>query len=420
MKISLLMALLLILPLAGQGQGVEAVWLVGFGGDAMLPLLDGGVLEVRLGEAVWLKLMGRNGTVTRASPEGDGGAHPLLDGHATPLPPFDRTGLWSITTDDGKTLKVRVEAPPENIPITLQTMIRSNGELEMTIQQPNRGYAFFEVIGDGSEIYNPGGEVILWLDDGLAGSFRVVLVRPGGPLTYQGLLGGRPYKVTIPPLVGVYELRAVDVGGRSGLVFRLPQWGAVGPGGLEPLRLGHYLVQVSVVRGEGYSLILERAISVVSPDLNPAILSSKVVLHPDTVHAGVPVVVGDDLGAVRRVVVLPPVAWLRVFDTVHGEYLNGLELEIDNADYGNVGNSILLAYWKTLTIDRYSSGETITPVRNATVRAIATGSRTEPAQIFLSPGARVDLPVQLFRLYLELVFPNGTIYDGVVALEVGR
>ncbi|MEM4298433.1 MAG: hypothetical protein QW815_08715, partial [Nitrososphaerota archaeon] len=119
MKISLLMALLLILPLAGQGQGVEAVWLVGFGGDAMLPLLDGGVLEVRLGEAVWLKLMGRNGTVTRASPEGDGGAHPLLDGHATPLPPFDRTGLWSITTDDGKTLKVRVEAPPENIPITL-------------------------------------------------------------------------------------------------------------------------------------------------------------------------------------------------------------------------------------------------------------------------------------------------------------
>jgi hypothetical protein len=418
MRLLLLVALVVLALPTVYGQAGEAVWLVGFGGEMMLPLLDGGELNARLGESVYLRILGRNGSVTITSPNGTVGSKNLVDGAAYLAANLDTTGAYTIETDDGRTIIIRVEEDEPSIPITVSTTILSNGLVEMTLQQPIRGYALFLSSG-GIETYRPGEDVTIPLEGNVTGPFKVSLLRPGGPLTYRGRLAGTPYTLTIPLLVAEYTPRIADIEGRKIIVFKLPEWGKPGPAGLKPLHLGPLIVQVSAFTGMGYTMILEKTIIVVSPALDPDHLARTIHFNASEGIKDFEVIVGGDLGSVKHVTVKPPIARVKIFDTVHREYVRDARLDLPNSDYSTEDDWLLLSYYRSVTFSGYRESEVLEPVRNASIGVISNGFRAEPLEVSLRPGLMVELPVKLYRLYVDLLFPDGTPFEGEALIEVG-
>ncbi len=411
-----LLLMVLVLPTV-YGQGGEVIWLIGFGGEIMLPLLDGGELEARHGETVYLRILGRDGSVTVTAPDQTVIEKELRDGVADPTLTLSTPGTYTIRTDDGQTLTIKAGTAP-SIPIVLSTEILPNGLVEISLQQPSRGYVLFQSSHGGSDIYRPGETMMILLETDLTGPYKVSLLRPGGPLVYRGQMAGRPFTLTTPLLVAEYTVRVVESDGRKGLVIKLPGLGEPGPGGLEPLRLGPLIIQVSAFTGLEYSRIMEKMILVVSPSLNPSQLSTAIRFNASEGVKAYQVVVGDELGGSTYVTVMPPLAWVKVYDILHKTYLQDARIGLSNSESRSEGETILLTYFSLYTFSEYQDFQILTPTRKASIEVLSMGFKTEPVEATLQPGITIELPVTLYHLYVDLVFPNGTSFPGEALIEI--
>ncbi|GBC68637.1 hypothetical protein HRbin01_00320 [archaeon HR01] len=407
----LLLAATLVLPF--QAGGGAKTWLVGFGGELMLPYLDGGVLEARTGWALSVRVLGGNGSLTVDPPDGPLRQLQIIDGGVESFI-LDSPGDWGLTTDEGYRLTVRVQ-PVLKPAITVLTTPLSNGTVEVVLRQPPRGYAFFEGAG-GEQIHHPGDEVEISLESNSTGPYMVNLLEPQQAITYTGLLQGTPYTLTMPRLVASQLLYPDQ---RRLLVFRLPGEGETGPGGLVPLGLGRYTVQISAFTGSGYEPLQETEVTVVSRELDVSRLSSRARFDAVEGMSVFKVLVGDEEGGVTEVFLHPPLAWIKVVDSVHNETVANVGVQLSNTLYRGLGAEVLVVYESVTSFTEYSAGMSLKPVRNASFPLTVNGFPTKPLNIYFTPGTRYIIPVQLYKLSTTFHRPDNRPYPGPVTVEIG-
>ncbi|MEM2238095.1 MAG: hypothetical protein QXR26_05805 [Candidatus Caldarchaeum sp.] len=417
--LSFLLALSLVFTnIAYVEQALTQYWLVGFGGEQMLPLLDGGILTARVGESLTVRLMGRDGSVTLTSPRGLMDRVFIQDGALKVLKKFtfNDVGEWILTTDNGLNLIVIVEAPVFKPSVTVSVFVE-NSEIIMSASAPPQSFALFQAQSDDM-VFTPGANIQLTLENLNTPLLRFDLVRKAERIRYSGRLQGTPYGIELDQLVLSQVVQGRGRGGLMSFSINLPDEGSSGPSGLRVLSYGQHVVRL-VTLGDS-RVVYEREITIVPKNLGGFKGLAKTVRagFREAFEKNYTLVVGDELGNVWLLKLKPPLAVLRVYDSQHSVYVEDYQLILEGSSWHKLGGETLLAFYNILTVSDYSNGSSVNPSRTANVRLGFKGWVADVTQVEIKSGQYLDIYVNLFRFLPRLVYPNGTIHQGPRIVEI--
>ncbi len=385
----------------------------------MLPLLDGGAVSVRVGESLIVRLMGRDGYLTLTSPQGFVDKLFVKDGLPKVLKKFtvEDVGEWVLSTDDGQNLTVVVERPVYKPSLTVNVRLEGSAVV-MTVSTPPQTYAFFIEAQGGNNVFTPNSVIQLELEDVNATLLRFDLLRKTNRLKYGGRLQGTPYYVEIDQLVMSQVIRGRRHGDAMSFAVTLPAEGAAGPSGLRVLSYGQHIVRL--ISLEGNRVVYEGEITIVPEKINRIKGLTRTVKMDfwDAFGKNYTLVVGDELGNVWFLSLVPPLAVLKVFDNFHNQLVGEYKLLLDNSSTYKMGEQTILAFINSLAITSYDNGSVIKPTRTADVRLEFEGAVVDLTSVEMRPGESYTLDVRLQSLLIRLVYPNGTIHQGQRTVDI--
>ncbi|MEM2720102.1 MAG: hypothetical protein QXU49_04890 [Candidatus Caldarchaeum sp.] len=417
--ISLLLVFSLVLANAAYvDHALSQYWLIGFGGEQMLPFLDGGVLTARIGESLTVRLMGRNGAVTIKSPQGLTDTVFVQDGTPRVLKKFTSSdvGEWSITTDDGLNLVVAVEQPVFKPSATISFSMEGN-DVVMSGSAPPQGFILFQAQSDG-RVFTPGSKIEIALETVNTSMLRFDLLRNVDRISYGGRLHGTPYSLELDQLVLSQVVQGRRRGGLMTFSINLPKAGVSGPSGLRVLSYGQHIARL-VTLGES-RVVYQTEITIIPESLSSLKDLTKTVRASfwEAFERNYTVVVGDELGNVWLLNLRPPLAALKVYDSQHNLHVDEYELFLEGSTGHKVGGETLLTFYNSLDVSDYWNGSFVSPSRTADIRLGFKGAVADVKQLELKPGYRLNINLNLLRLVPRLVYPNGTLHQGPRTLEI--
>ncbi|MEM4154841.1 MAG: hypothetical protein QXW52_08505 [Candidatus Caldarchaeum sp.] len=410
----LLVLSMLLSSLFYVNQAPPHFWLVGLGGEEMLPLLDGGVLTARVGESLAVRLMGRDGRLNVFSPQGDVRETFIRDGLLTVLKKFtvDDVGEWVVETDEGARLTIVVEDPQLKPPVSLNVWIENTTVVATVATSPNAFALFMD--GRGEDVYTPGSTLLMNIQGLNVQVVRFDLLKKADRIRYAGKLNQLQYTVELDQVV---SSQFVQVRGGS-VSLQIPAKDFSGPQGLRVLGYGQYVARL-VATGDN-RLIAEREITVVPErfrGFGGLSRSVRVDLH-QAMSRNFTLVVGNELGDVRVLQLRLPVTVFNVYDRTHSQRIDRYQLFLENSSSQKTGDTTLLAFYNSLSIQDYENNTYLEPSRISTFTLAFDGHVVEYNNFKFSPGVPTTIDLNLYSLVLRLVYPNGSVHRGTRVVEV--
>jgi len=413
---NILLLTLLILSVQPHAE-LQAVWLIGYGGEQMLPFLDGGSLSFNVGETLAVKLLGRNGFLELKSPSGAVERFYVPDGSPRQLRSFTAAdvGEWVLTTDNGLTTHVKVEDIVVKPGFTVSISLTPE-EVKFDAYALTQGFALF-VDEKWVDVVCAGSSVEIRLDNINMSLARFDLLRRAGPLVYSGLLQQKPYSITIDQLVMSKLVQSKAENNTSIFTVTLPEAFSGGPSGLRPLSYGPHVVRL--VSTTDNRVLYEKEVVVVPKSLNtlPGLSRVMGVSFEAAATKNQTLIIGNPLGDVWFVNLRPPAATVTFYDKTHEEVLEDYSLNMPDSSWTRIGGLARVVYVNNLVVTEYNNLSYVTPVREGEIDVKLPGASVKVPVVFF-PGAHLNITLNLHRVVFQLVYPNNSIYRGQRFLEI--
>jgi hypothetical protein len=216
---------------------------VGYGGEIMLPLLDGANFSFYIGEELWVMATGET-MMWLSSP--DGNVSDVVWANLGPqmLKAFteqDSVGSWSLglnTPEGPETATIDLRKYAASGPAELSFNLEGDN-VSTSIEKDSQSLAAFVSEG-GSSAVSPGETVGLEFGTSRSGLANIRILS-GEEETIEGKSDNVSQIVEVSPLVANFTVEVVE----GHLEFNFPKIHEVGPGGLFPLRYGSITVEAS-------------------------------------------------------------------------------------------------------------------------------------------------------------------------------
>jgi hypothetical protein len=408
--------ILLILSLQPHAE-LQAVWMIGYGEEQMLPLLEGGSLSFSVGETLVVKLLGRNGFLELKPPSGAAERFYVPDGYPRELRRFTPAdvGEWVLTTDDGLTTRIKVEDIERMPSFTVSTNLKPE-EVVFAASASTQGYALF-MDNKWVDVVTAGSPVEIRLESLNISLARFDLLRNAGPLSYSGLLQRKPYSITIDQLVMSKLVQSKTVNNTSVFTVTLPEAGSVGTSGFRQLSYGPHVMRL--VSTTDNRVLYEKEVVVVPKSLNvlPGLSRSVRIDFGTAAAKNLTLVVGNSLGDVWFVILRPPAATVSLYDSNHAEVLKNYSLSTPGPSWTDKDGLTKVIYFNNLVITDYSNLTYVIPRWEGEVFVKLPGASVKVPVAF-SPGVHLNITLSLNRVVFRLIYPNGSIHVGPRSLEL--
>lgn len=413
--LALFLAVLFLSPL--HVHGITNYWLIGYGGNYMLPFLDGGVLEYGVGQSIFVKVVGRNGYVTLFSPTGAIERIQLTDGRKTLLRKFGFAdiGEWTVVNDEGYSVKAIVK-PPNLMPTVTLYFSLENSRIVMRAQTPGQTFALF-LEGRSDSVKAAGSTLRIGVRGFNETRVKAEIISSQQPIVYSGSLKGVGYGLEIEQLVSSEIVSGRLVNGSAVFSVKIPKEGEE-VSGLKPIGVGMHKIRLSslstrnVVYEADFIIIpsSRRNLEGLSPSLT--------VDFWEAMEKNYTLVVGDETGTLWTLHIRPPAAVFRLYDVEHKRYHIGSDVLIADGSTKRIDNQFITLFMNTYEIVDYVNNSAFIPTREL-VPTISFGAVTiTSSPITVKSGDLVELSLSLYQAGLELIFPNGTVYHGPRTVEV--
>ena len=370
--------------------------MIGYSGFNLLPFVDNGVLELQIGEGLWVASVGGDSRVTLISPRGSEltaiiGSEPRL------LRVFKEDsprGTWILRTDEGE----------------LHILLRDPGNESPRIEYGFSGENLMAKIINGSEavFLNPPDSKMTLIIAGTRNDIRLNYSIPDGEYAadimyprkfiYQGLLDGASYRFESESIVGRILIKIK--GGNASLT--LPELHSVGAGGLLPLRIGGAFMKLRLNEMESiYSpiYILDRRFE---GFMGRSVSRSMVVPLRDLSDFSISILLTAD-GEVRVIELKPPISIMRFYDPSHGA-LNNLTINVEGMLSTTLGDTSYILLKRIESLPRKS----LHPVQGV-VDIFVNGFKVGVISVSLRAGGVEKIPIKLHKLSITLVDQGGEV-----------
>ncbi|MEM1988136.1 MAG: hypothetical protein QW362_07060, partial [Candidatus Caldarchaeum sp.] len=127
---------------------------------------------------------------------------------------------------------------------------------------------------------------------------------------------------------------------------------------------------------------------------------------------------GNELGDVRVLQLRLPVTVFNVYDRTHSQRIDRYQLFLENSSSQKTGDTTLLAFYNSLSIQDYENNTYLEPSRISTFTLAFDGHVVEYNNFKFSPGVPTTIDLNLYSLVLRLVYPNGSVHRGTRVVEV--
>ncbi|MEM4573310.1 MAG: hypothetical protein QXF45_02055 [Candidatus Caldarchaeum sp.] len=398
-------------------SGLNDYWLIGFGGNVFLPFLDGGVLEYDVGESLAVKIVGRDGFVWVVSPAGVVEEVSVADGEGKVLKEFGfgDIGEWIVITDRNETMKVVVRPPVTRPSVQLSFSLEGN-EVKATALTSRQSFALFAE-GKSDTVKAAGSVVELKLPGINETRVKAEIYRVDQPIRYKGALSGIQYNVEVEQLVSSTILTGQRINGTTTFTVKIPDEEET-TSGIKPVGIG--LHRLRLVSASDRRLLYETELIVV-PSSKKNLEGLSRTLSVDFWEAfrrNYTLIVGDGVGTIWRITIRLPLVVFRIFDDEHRRYHVGAMIQIPDAYTRTIGSEIIAVFTTTLEITDYTNMSDFIPTRETAASISFDASSIETSSLTITAGDVIELGVSLYETTVELVFPNGTKYEGPQIIEI--
>jgi len=408
--------ILLILSLQPHA-GLQAVWMIGYGEEQMLPLLEGGSLTFSVGETLVVKLLGRNGFLELRSPSGAAERFYVPDGYPRELRSFTSAdvGEWVLTTDEGLTTRIKVEDIGLMPSFTVSTNLKPE-EVVFAASASTQGFALF-IDNKWVDVVPAGSPVEIRLESFNTSLARFDLLRKAGPLSYSGLLQQKPYSIVIDQLVMSKLVQSKTLNNTSVFTVTLPEAGSVGASGLRQLSYGPHVMRL--ISTTDNRVLYEKEVVVVPKSLNalPGLSRAVEIDFRTAAATNLTLVVGNSLGDIWFVILRPPAATVSLYDINHAIVLKNYSLSTPGFSSTGKDGLTKVIYSDTLVITDFSNLTYVFPRWEGEVFVKLPGASVRVPVAF-SPGVHLNITLSLNRVVFQLIYPNGSIHVGPRSLEL--
>ncbi|MEM3668926.1 MAG: hypothetical protein QW737_00110 [Nitrososphaerota archaeon] len=228
--------------------------LIGYGGDRMLPFIDGAELTFFVGEELELKTIGSSANITIIDPLYRRYEYFLEEGKKMKVLTFNASdvGTWLLRHSKLGTMSLKVidNYSPKDHYISIQKI--SDDVLRLSLE----GSAFIGFLAKSknvTKIMNPSKNLHITIPSGTT-HVRITL-EYNEPIELSGLIGDVQYHYKTDAVVSEYTNRfSKPIAEPIVINFEIPEVGKVGSGGIIPLRVGPIRLKV-VCTGTGSTIL---------------------------------------------------------------------------------------------------------------------------------------------------------------------
>lgn len=422
---TLVIILLITLVIASISPALaseEAMVFIGLGEEEFFPMIDGAELVVKTGESIYALSIGGLEELRLMSPSGSE-EKVILDGSVKLVKRFDERdeeGFWTLSTQKGVKINLIHRRPVDELKVAIDFRIKDTSTIVLELR-PERGvFAFFSYCCEGI-IVRPGEKVNIRIDDATDHPYVIELLDPERKLSLEGRLnGGVDYSVYASGLIGRWILYPVENGGSRSVSFILPKLHHVGNDGVFPLTIGPKIIRISVMTG--VSVIERRTfpIIVVPNEVDGRFFATKLEMGLNDSSKPIDIVVGNEVGDVKSIRVMLPIATLR---TVSSESVpvKNIDIILENATVSLLDDFFVVMYYQTLMIDPRADNNPIMPTRFVELKITSNGvpvTKFQPRLLFFRPGDEVLVRIQAHNLTINLVDQMGRLFDEPTTIEI--
>lgn len=239
--------LLLLFLISGlypiDSLSVDAL-LVGYGGDRMLPFIDGATLTFFVGEELELKSIGSPTNITIIDPSNRKYYYFLEEGTKLMVMKFNASdvGTWLVRHPRLGTMSLRVidNYSPKEYYISIQKI--NDNTLRLSLKGPAL-MGFLTNNESRIKVVNPSGILTITIPQGM--TYVRITLEYNETIELSGLLGSIQYHYKTNALVSEYVARfKMPITDPMVINFEIPEMGKVGKGGIIPLRAGPIKLKV--------------------------------------------------------------------------------------------------------------------------------------------------------------------------------
>lgn len=398
-------------------NGLTDYWLIGFGGEYMIPFLDGGVLEYGVGESLVVKLVGRDGYVTLVSPTGLAERISVVDGQKTVLKRFGLgdVGEWTLTVDEGMETRVVVRPPVVRPAVTVSFRLEDS-QMVMTAETIDNSFALF-LEGRSQFVKAAGSTMTISVSDLNETRVRAEIVRSGPTVRYSGSLDGVGYGLEIEQVVTSEIVVGRLVDGSMVFSVKIPDEDEK-VSGLKPVGIGFHKIRLLSLTDR--RIIYEANVLVVPSSRRglEGLSHSLVVDFWEALKNNYTLLVGDEAGNLWQIKLRPPAVVFRIYDTEHGRFHDDAELIIPDGKTRKADSQLIATFLDSYEIDDYINQSFFIPSKELAATVSFGASRLTTPVLSIRAGDIIWLNFSLYRAELKLVFPNGTAYRGPRIVEI--
>jgi hypothetical protein len=376
---------------------------VGYGGEIMLPLLNGANFSFYVGEELWIMAIGDT-TVWLSNPDGYTSCVATASKEPQMFKRFtesDSAGNWLLehNSPEGPVsatidLQKYVTFGPAKLGFNLE-----EDKVSASIERDSQSLVAF-LSEDGLPGISPGEIVGIEFGTNYSGSANIRILSEGLGVV-EGKSDNVSQRVEVSALVAYFTVGVLE----GHVEFRLPNIHEVGPGGLFPLRYGSITVEATPEGSTAVSTASRFYVFPARPSAGAKLSSRLDLAVKDALHKSLEMAMlyqTDNTTATASSIFLSlPVANIHVVDERHDIYLTkgNFSLKVDSSQVWYDNDSAYVLYSQRAFVTKEDADLTGSLTYELKIRGF-TSTELGPRTISLKPGESVFIATKVYELKL--------------------
>ncbi|HIQ29788.1 MAG TPA: hypothetical protein EYH45_04405 [Candidatus Caldiarchaeum subterraneum] len=416
-------AVLLSTPLHSWADENPIIF-IGYGRYGMFPFLDGAVLEVRSGEAIYMRVLNGKTEVTLTTPSGVIDKIINVNNMLMMVKNFtnqDEKGDWVLETNNMKMILKHVE-PSGEIQAELTTRLENDTTVVAEIKGLNKSYALFITQEAEIPLLNPGKELRIRLEEPVLYAYIVELIDAKREVDIEGKIKTTAYTLSSDGIIGRWVLHPVKINGTWFLRLTIPSLNEVGERGVIPLSYGSKILKIYGLLGGKLNKILETETIVAPPNIGVKYFTNKIYVDVSAINTTiVEAILGAENGEFKRIKIKLPLASVQVLSHKQ-QPLNNVRITMPNSIIKKIDNDrFLIVYLHKYTIDGATAPELLELTRED--RPIISSRNIQikeydPKPITFNPGKNIKIIARVHNLTIKIVDVRGNLFKRNAEISV--